>query len=84
VVEIQLQKKKKKPVRAPSDELPSGAYDTQTRSLYASCIPVTIFATMAVLFRFYAKRLAKSYVWWDDWLIVVALVRRTTGQTAVE
>lgn len=57
---------------------------TQTRSLYASCIPVTIFATMAVRLRFYAKRLAKSYAWWDDWLIVVALVRRTTGRTAVE
>lgn len=63
---------------APPATLPPGAYDSQAKSLYASCVPVTFFATIAVLLRFYAKRLAKSYVWWDDWLIVVALVRRTT------
>lgn len=43
-------------------------------NIYAACIVVTIAATIAVALRLLCRRLAQAYLWWDDWMIIAALV----------
>lgn len=43
-------------------------------NIYAACIVVTVAATIAVALRLLCRRLAKAYLWWDDWIIIAALV----------
>ena len=43
-------------------------------NVYAACIVVTAAATIAVALRLLCRRLAKAYLWWDDWIIIAALV----------
>ena len=44
----------------------------QIRGIFIALIPLSV---VAVLLRFVSRRLARSRLWWDDWLTVVALVR---------
>ena len=44
---------------------------TELRVIYITLIPLSV---IAVLLRFLSRRLAKTRLWWDDWLAVVALV----------
>ena len=43
-------------------------------SLYAAAIITWILALIAVALRFTARRLTHLHLWYDDWLVVVALV----------
>ena len=43
-------------------------------NIYAACIIVTVAATIAVGLRLVCRRLSKAYIWWDDWIIIAALV----------
>ncbi|KAL9630232.1 MAG: hypothetical protein Q9164_006526, partial [Protoblastenia rupestris] len=44
---------------------------TELRVIYITLIPLSV---IAVLLRFLSRRLAKTRLWWDDWLAVVALI----------
>lgn len=41
---------------------------------YAVGIVTYVFAVVAVLLRFWARRLMKAQIWVDDWIVAVALV----------
>lgn len=43
--------------------------------MYALASVLTILAIVAVILRFYARRIKKIRPSWDDYLIVLALVR---------
>jgi hypothetical protein len=43
----------------------------QTRGLIIS---TWVLALLAVALRFYARRISKAGFWWDDWLMIPALV----------
>lgn len=43
-------------------------------NIFAACIVVTVAATIAVALRLLCRRLAKAYLWWDDWIVIAALV----------
>ena len=43
-------------------------------NIYAACIIVTVAATVAVALRLLCRRLAKVYLWWDDWIIIATWV----------
>lgn len=45
--------------------------------MYALAIVLSILATVAVVLRFYAKRIKQTALWWDDYMILLALVRRS-------
>ena len=55
---------------------PSPAFLAQSLqpNVYAACIIVTIAATIALALRILCRRLAKAQLWWDDWIIIAALV----------
>lgn len=44
--------------------------------MYALATVLTLLATIAVLLRFYARKIKNARIEWDDYLIVFALVRR--------
>ena len=43
--------------------------------MYALATVLSILATVAVILRFYARRIKKVHLSWDDYLVVLALVR---------
>lgn len=45
-------------------------------NVYAALGICHTLACVAVALRLYARRLKAQSLWWDDWLIVVALVRQ--------
>lgn len=44
--------------------------------LLALNIAMAILATAAVSLRFYARKVSKAGLWWDDWAILFGLVSR--------
>ena len=48
--------------------------ETYQPSIYAAAIITYIVAATAVGLRFIARRLTHAKLWYDDWLVVVALV----------
>lgn len=61
-------------------------YQTRVPDLYAATITLAILQTIAVVARFAARKISAANFWWDDYTIVVALVRcaalfsRTPGE----
>jgi hypothetical protein len=55
----------------------STAFNDQNRTaeLYGGTIPLVILATFAVALRLYSRNLTKARFWWDDGILVLALVR---------
>lgn len=49
-------------------------YETRAPVLYGGTISLQVLSTLVVILRFVARRVAKAGLWWDDWLIVPALV----------
>ena len=43
--------------------------------MYALASVLTLLAIVAVLLRLYARKIRKAILTWDDYLIIVALVR---------
>ncbi|KAI4217662.1 MAG: hypothetical protein LQ351_000258 [Letrouitia transgressa] len=53
----------------------SDAYaENRAAEVYGGMIPLTIIATVAVVLRMIARRVAGTTYWWDDLTVVVALV----------
>lgn len=55
-------------------QLAHASEDTGGQEL-AAVVAVTILANVAVIARFISRKLVKVPLKWDDWAIVVALVR---------
>lgn len=52
-------------------------YQSQTLAIYGGTISLIILATIAVAARLAARKISAAKLWWDDLVIVVALVRQT-------
>lgn len=50
-------------------------YQTRVPDLYAATITLAIVQTIAVGARLAARKLSAANFWWDDYTIVLALVR---------
>lgn len=50
-------------------------YQSRAPVLYGGTISLQILSTFVVALRFIARRVSKAGLWWDDWVIVPALVR---------
>lgn len=58
----------------------SNAYhQTRVPDLYAATITLAVLQTIAVVARFAARKISAANFWWDDYTIVLALVRPTTS-----
>ncbi len=64
----------------PPDLSPSYLAETRVPEIYASVITVTVAATIAVALRFLCRSMVKAKLWYDDWIIVLALVINHKGQ----
>ena len=42
--------------------------------ILAAVATTYVLATIAVILRFVSRRISKAQLWWDDWLIIIALV----------
>lgn len=49
-------------------------YESKVPDMYGAMISTYILAFAAVGLRFYARRLCRQPLWWDDWLIVLSLI----------
>ena len=59
-----------------SDSNNSNAYyQTRVPDLYAATITLAVLQTLTVIARFAARRISAADLWWDDYTIVLALVR---------
>ena len=48
---------------------------TDAPKIIAVSVVLIILSTAAVVLRFISRMLSKAGLWWDDWLIVAALVK---------
>ena len=51
-------------------------YEDKQANAYAATFITWGLAITAVVLRFTARRLSRVKYWWDDWLMLIALVRR--------
>lgn len=42
--------------------------------VYAGTLTLLLVATICVALRFFARRLSSATFWWDDWILLLALV----------
>lgn len=54
-------------------------YQTRVPDLYAATITLAVLQTIAVVARFAARKISAAKFWWDDYTILLALVRYTTS-----
>ena len=54
--------------------------ESRVPSLYGPTITLVVLATLAVALRFTARKLSGSRYWWDDWILVLALVSLTVDR----
>lgn len=63
------------PVHGPPPNLsPSFLAQSRAPATYAIVITVSVLCTIAVALRFLCRRLVKAVLWWDDWIILAALI----------
>lgn len=67
------------PPTTSQDVTPAFLAQSLQPNIYAACILVTVAATVAIALRLLCRRLAKAYLWWDDWIIIAALVSAECG-----
>ncbi|KAI9723799.1 MAG: hypothetical protein M1828_004049 [Chrysothrix sp. TS-e1954] len=61
------------PFRQPAS--PAQLHDTLAPNILAQCIVLIVVPTLAVVLRFWARLIKPEWrLWWDDWLILVALL----------
>ena len=53
---------------------PSFLAQSRAPATYAIVITVSALCTVAVALRFLCRRLVKAVLWWDDWIILAALI----------
>ena len=56
------------------DLSPSFLAQSRVPAIYAAVITVSVLCTIAVALRFLCRRLVKAVLWWDDWIILAALL----------
>ena len=65
------------PAMSSTTPIPPGVHIHASRQpeLYAADITTYVLAVIAIALRFWARKLMKTKLWWDDWIIAGALVR---------
>lgn len=58
-----------------SDSKSNAYYQSRVPDLYAATITLAVLQTLTVIARFAARRISAANIWWDDYTIVLALVR---------
>lgn len=58
-------------------------YQTRVPDLYAATISLAVLQTIAVVARLAARKISAANLWWDDYTILLALVRHTTSHPDV-
>lgn len=58
----------------PTNLSPSFLAQSRVPAIYAAVITVSVLCTIAVALRFLCRRFVKATLWWDDWIILVALL----------
>ena len=58
----------------PPGLLPAFLAQSRVGAIYTAVITVSIAATIAVALRFVSRRKERAHLWWDDWIILAALV----------
>lgn len=51
-------------------------YQSRVSGIYGGTVPLMVLATIAVAARLVARKLSVAKYWWDDLLVVLALVRK--------
>lgn len=49
-------------------------YEDRTATLYGGTIALQTLATLFVILRFISRKVSKNGFWWDDWMILPAMV----------
>jgi hypothetical protein len=49
-------------------------HESQKSQIYGVTVTLVVAATLAVALRLVARRLSAAKYWWDDWMLVLALV----------
>ena len=49
---------------------------SRTSEIYSDTIPLMVLASIAVALRLAARRISVAQLWWDDYLLVLALVTK--------
>lgn len=53
-------------------------YESRSSAVYGGTISLLVAATFAVALRLLARGISAAKYWWDDWILVLALVRTDT------
>lgn len=48
---------------------------SQQTEIVGSIVATWVFAVICVALRFFARRISRAGFWWDDWLMIPALVK---------
>lgn len=66
-----------------SDTNSNAYHQTRVPDLYTATITLAVLQTITVIARFAARRIPAVNIWWDDYTIVLALVRCSPRRTLV-
>lgn len=58
----------------PPNLSPSFLAQSRVPAIYAAVITVSVLCTIAVALRLLCRRFVKAVLWWDDWIILAALL----------
>lgn len=58
--------------------------ESRKADLYGATIPLTVVANLVVIGRLFARRASAASLWWDDYLIGIALVSLSRPQVYSE
>lgn len=50
-------------------------HESRVSDVYGATISLVVAATFAVALRLTARKISAAKYWWDDWILVLALVR---------
>ena len=53
-------------------------HESRASDVYGATISLVVAATFAVALRLIARKISAANYWWDDWTLVLALVRTET------
>ena len=62
------------PITTPGDQSPAVVDVSQDARILGVSITFIIIPTSVVFLRFIARLLSKVTLWWDDWLVLLALL----------
>lgn len=59
-------------------------FQTRTSQIYGGTISLIVLAILAVALRLYARSITRAKLWWDDWILVLALVKNKSPSRALD